>query len=138
MTDEQKDKPRIVVDGDWKEQVQAEKEAARQAAEQKTPEKPSADPLPPASFSLLVSSLATQALMWMGQIPDPEGKSNVQIDHAKHSIDMLGMLEEKTKGNLTPEESVAMDQVLHELRMVYVAVAKTPPDSPDLATPGET
>ena len=137
MTDEQEGKRKIVVDSDWKEQVQAEKEAAQRPATDEPPPEESENQLPPATFPLLVSSLATQALMMMGQIPDPGGKVSVELDHAKHTIDMLGMLEEKTKGNLTTEEAAMMEQVLHQLRMVYVAVAKNPDAAPDLFTPGE-
>jgi hypothetical protein len=137
MTEEQEGKPKIVVDSNWKEQVQAEKEAAQQSPKDEPTPEESASQLPPATFPLLVSSLATQALMTMGQIPDPEGKASVELDHAKHTIDMLEVLDEKTKGNLTTEEAAMMQQVLHQIRMVYVAVAKNPTAAPDLFTPGE-
>jgi hypothetical protein len=143
MTEEQEEKPEIVVDSDWKEQVQAEKEAARKAAEEQPHEEQTADQLPPPSFQLLVSSLATQTLMAMGQIPDPEGKMTAQLDHAKHAIDMLAMLETKTKGNLTGDEATMLDQVLHELRMAYIAISKNPAAvqdpaaTPDIFKPGD-
>jgi hypothetical protein len=130
MSDEQPTKPKIIVDDDWKERVQAEKEAAQKGRDEQPQTDAAAQELPPASFPMLVTSLATQALATMGQIPDPSGKSLVQLDHARHVIDTLAMLEEKTKGNLTPEESQMMTQVLHELRMVFVAVSNAPAHEP--------
>ena len=134
--------PRIIVDEDWKERAQREKEAAEAAKRarqsQGSTESPSAGhrddagtgpPLPPASFGALVSSLAAQAMAALGQVPDPaEGRPVVRSDLARHLIDTLGVLEEKTQGNLTPDESKMLDSVLHELRLVYLAVSKAPAD----------
>jgi hypothetical protein len=129
MTEENKDK-KIIIDEDWKAQVEAEKEAIKQqesaAADQ--PQQ-SADDLemPPASFPLLVTTLATQSLTAMGQIPDPvEGKAIVRLEVARHFIDTLSMLEEKTKGNLTAEEEQMLGGALHQLRMAFVAVQSAP------------
>ena len=129
MSEEQKD-PKIIVDEDWKSQVQAEKEAAtanEESAESAGPEapEPHADTaphhVPEASLSVLVSTLAAQAMTAMGHLPDPvEGHSVVRPDLAKHYIDMIGVLDEKTKGNLTPDEAGMMENVLHELRMIFV------------------
>ena len=66
--------------------------------------------------------MATQALAELGQIPDASGKATVRLDLAKHVIDTLAVLEEKTRGNLTQEEEVMLTQLLHELRMTFVAV----------------
>ena len=57
----------------------------------------------------------------LGQFPDPEGKQVVQLEVAHHIIDMLGVLEEKTKGNLSQHEYVALNHLLHDLRMAYMA-----------------
>lgn len=131
------EKPRIIVDEDWKAQVEREKEMARQKAEQplappETPERPGQ--FPPASLELLVSMFATEALMAMGQIPHPvSGKHEAYLPQAKHLIDLLQVLEDKTKGNRTDEETKMFDQVLHELRLAFVAVQKhleTLPKSP--------
>ncbi|HUG69970.1 MAG TPA: DUF1844 domain-containing protein [Pirellulaceae bacterium] len=138
MSEEETSKPKIIVDDDWKSRAQAEKEqlqrevaAKHQPADPSAPEpaspssKPEADePLPPASFSVLVMSLATQALASMGQVPDVDGKPVVELGHAKHFIDTLGVLAEKTKGNLTSEESAMLTNALHELRLLFVAVGK--------------
>lgn len=78
--------------------------------------------LPPATLSSLVSVLGTQALIALGQIADPvSGKSNVDVEQAKHFIDLVAMLETKTAGNRTDEESQLIDGVLHQLRMMFVA-----------------
>lgn len=120
--------PKIVVDSDWKSQAQAEKEKlnaqaeAKAAAASSTP-KGRAGPGEPAQLTDLVSMLVTQALMYMGGIPDPRtGQAVVALDYAKIYIDMLGVLEEKTKGNLTPDEEKMLGQTAHELRMEFVEV----------------
>jgi hypothetical protein len=131
MREEQKEGPKIIVDEDWKSQVQAEKEkAATASAESAEPKEPAASEpdgktaphhVPDASLSVLVSTLAAQAMTAMGHLPDPiEGHAVVRPDLAKHYIDMLGVLDEKTKGNLTPDEAGMMENVLHELRMIFV------------------
>lgn len=78
--------------------------------------------LPPASFSLIVSTFATEAMIALGQLPGHDGqRPPVMLDHAKHLIDLLGVLDEKTRGNLTREESLMLDSVLHQLRMAFIA-----------------
>ncbi|HVV73667.1 MAG TPA: DUF1844 domain-containing protein, partial [Verrucomicrobiae bacterium] len=72
-------------------------------------------------LAVLLTTLATQALVSMGQIPHPvSGKPEVQLEEAKHFIDTLEMLETKTAGNRTPEETRLLDNLLHELRLGYV------------------
>ncbi len=128
------EKPKIAVDDDWKAQAQAEKE---KLAEQVTkPEAAAEDEaaagaegqareLPPANFATLVSSLVTQIIFSLGGVEDPKTKRRyVDLDLAKHHIDILGLLEEKTKGNLTDEEKKLLDQALYEVRMQYVQIAQ--------------
>ncbi len=121
MSTDPSQKPKIIVDDNWKEKVRAERQTLQKKEESPPPKQEQLE-IPPASFSFLVSSMATQVLAELGQIPDSTGKSMVRFDHAKHVIDTLGMLEEKTRGNLTHEESTMLTQILHELRMVFVAV----------------
>ena len=72
---------------------------------------------------MLVSMLATQAMIGLGQIPDPlENKPAVKLEVAQHHIDMLGVLEEKTKGNLTDEEENMLSNIAYQLRMAFVAI----------------
>jgi len=92
-------------------------EADEQAEEKAESEGPQ---MPPASFEMLLSTLATQAMHAMGLVPGPDGKSEADRDLARHFIDTLGILEEKTRGNLTDEESQMLEQILHEMRMMFV------------------
>jgi hypothetical protein len=122
--------PKIIVDTDWKSQAQAEKE--RLAAAEKPAAKPAGAPAGPEdegpiqpTFNELVRMLATQALMYLGAFPDPEsGKRMVALEPAQFNIEMLGVLEAKTKGNLTAEEQTMITRMLYELRMQYVEIAK--------------
>jgi hypothetical protein len=69
--------------------------------------------------------MVTQALMYMGAFPDPEtGRAVVSLEYARLHIDLLAVLEEKTKGNLTPEEAEGLVQVISELRLRYVEISK--------------
>jgi hypothetical protein len=80
--------------------------------------------LPPATFATLVQTLATQAAIFMSEQRDPETGAIVRnLDLAKHNIDLLRMLEEKTKGNLADDERRLLESVLYELLMAYVAAA---------------
>jgi len=134
MTDENQkpagDSPEIHVDESWKKQVEAEKNAARQAKlDGKTDDSPQ---LPPATFETLVSSLATQALACLGAIPDPvEQKPVVRKPLARHFIDSIAMLEEKTRGNLEKDEAELVQGALHQLRMMYIEVPDAPPEEPE-------
>lgn len=133
MNEEQSEgKPKIFVDEDWKARAQAEKEElskeprVQQESEPPPQERPKSarGPLPPASFSMLVSTLSTQALVCLGTVENPvTGKAEKDLDQSKHFIDTLQVLQEKTRGNLTPEEDALLESVLHELRMAYVQVA---------------
>jgi hypothetical protein len=81
--------------------------------------------LPPASLSLLLTSLGTQALMALGQITNPlTNQAEVDRDQARHCIDLLGMLETKTAGNRTTEESRLLEELLYELRMLFLKAGK--------------
>ncbi len=125
---DEKEKPKIIVDDDWKAQAQAEKEKLDEQAkeqEDKGPQGPAARELPPPTFSTLISSLAAQTMLAMGGMEDPRTKRRiVDLALAKHHIDTLAALEEKTKGNLTDEEVKLLDQVLYQVRMQYVQMAQ--------------
>ena len=81
-------------------------------------------PLPPATFSFLVLSLRTQAEMQLGLMQYGEEKAEPDLMLARHSIDMLGMLLEKTKGNLGLEEQRLLENSLTELRFRFVQVSE--------------
>jgi hypothetical protein len=128
------DEKKIIIDEDWKSQVQAEKDAAAKskpaaessgAASDAPPSGVMGDaPMPPASLELLLTMLATEALVALGQMPHPAtGQVQVHPNQAKYLIDTIDVLKEKTKGNLTPGEQQLIETLLHQLRIVYVDVA---------------
>lgn len=149
MSSESDAEKKIVVDTDWKEQVRQEK-AKQQAAEaqsaaQASPSEPQSEPQPEESssqpeprqaaaghapkpdFQVLISMLATQAFHALGHIPDPaSGERLHQPEAAQFMIDLLAVLEDKTKGNLSAEENAMLEGVLHDLRMAYIALPKSP------------
>jgi Domain of unknown function (DUF1844) len=119
---------KIIIDEDWKSQVQAEKEAEKRS-QPEAPDvaaaagEPDDPPMPPASLELLVSSLVTEALIALGQVPHPAtGKASLRRHQAKYLIDTIEMLHQKTKGNVTPEEERFFEQLLHQLRMAFVSL----------------
>ena len=79
----------------------------------------------PVTFSSLVFSLAASALTHLGQEAHPTGTASVELPMAKQIIDLLSMLQEKTKGNLTDEEEGYLTQTLFALRMKFVELEKT-------------
>ena len=134
--------PSVHVDDEWKQQAQREKERlagkpaeappaepppapAAEAPKDKPPE-PAAKPhrdLPPASFGFLIEQFVSQSLLYMGLMSHPAtGKTEKDLDVARHAIDMLGMIQAKTKGNLSADEEQALTQSLYELRMTFVKV----------------
>jgi hypothetical protein len=81
--------------------------------------------LPTIDFSTFVLSLSHSALMHLGQAPHPEtGGLEKSLPMARQTIDLLGMLEEKTKGNLSGDEERLLTQILFDLRMRYVEHSK--------------
>ena len=79
------------------------------------------------SFASFVLSLSTQALVHLGEIADPiDGGTHVSLDAARHIIDILAVLREKTVGNLDPAESALLESALYDLRMKYVDRARRP------------
>ncbi len=126
---EEKGKKKIIIDEDWKNKAQKEKEVLKAKDKvEKTDEtagQQGEQPLPQGDFSSLISLLATQALFAMGVITtekDKEPKKDLRL--AKFHIDMLEALEEKTKGNLTEQEQKFLSGTLSQLRMGFVNAAK--------------
>jgi len=138
MADEQ---PSLHIDTDWKKQAQEEKrKLAEQArAKQAAPAAPvvtaSGKPgpvaptrrpgrsLPQPGFGSLVQSVMTQILYYLGELPATGGQAAMDLDLAKHHLDTLSMLEEKTKNNLSLEEQSLLDAALYETRTRFVNVA---------------
>lgn len=119
--------PKLHIDSDWKAEAQAEKERLAAKAEEKTAEagNPAPGELPPADFKSLMGLLASQAIMGLGAYTDPQtGGVVIDLPGAKFAIDLLGVLEEKTKGNLSDEEADEIAKVVTELRSRFVQVAQ--------------
>jgi hypothetical protein len=99
-------------------------EAKSQKPQQEMPkgERPAEDiQLPEVNFSTFVFSLSSSALFHFGEMADPAtGAKEKNLPMAKHTIDILGMLEEKTRGNLTGDEEQLLKNILYDLRMRYV------------------
>lgn len=165
MSEESSEEPKLIIDEDWKTQVQREKEELKQKSaeeasreevatdessdensseadpqqsepqhpdpqaqtepSQAAPDAESLPPPPPASITLLATTLATQAMSALGQLPGDDGQTApINLDYARHFIDLIGVLEEKTKGNLTEEESSYLSEILHQMRMAFVATSQ--------------
>jgi hypothetical protein len=131
------DEPKIIVDEDWKDQVQKEKEQLREqesatpAAEGAPPTGPGGQEIPPASMSFLISMLSSQVMMALGFLPDPSGQQPpVDLGMAKHFIDLLGVLEEKTEGNLNEEEKQMLTESLHQFRMAFMQMTSQTAEAP--------
>jgi hypothetical protein len=129
------DEKRIIIDEDWKSRVEAEKEEAVKGAQPTAAQGPPAGPadladveLPPASLEMLLTTLGTEALMAMGQLPHPvTGQRHPVPNQARYLIDTIEVLRDKTKGNLTSDEQQLIDNLLHQLRMVFVEAMHQPP-----------
>lgn len=77
--------------------------------------------IPPVDFQTFISTLATTALIHLGHLPDPStGEQIKNLDVAKYHIDIIDMLREKTKGNLSPKEKRFLDEVLHDLKLRFI------------------
>ena len=101
------------------------------ASAEEMPELGTDIPLPPATFEFLVLSLRSQAEVQLGLLHFGEEKDRPKpnLPLARHSIDMLGMLAEKTKGNLTMDEQRMIENSLTELRYRFVQAAENKPQS---------
>ncbi|HVZ92961.1 MAG TPA: DUF1844 domain-containing protein [Phycisphaerales bacterium] len=132
MANEPGEAPKIIVDSDWKSKAQAEKERLAEVDAAAEAKKPAGGGgaggqggLPKADFMSLVGMLATQAVMYLGGMADRKtGAAIFDPEYAGHMIDLLSVLEEKSKGNLTPEEASELNAVLHELRGRFVELSR--------------
>ncbi len=140
------EEPKVFIDEDWKSRVQREKEEARKRLEAEAEAKANsaaaaaASPAGPAplmpdspegeaeegapfeaTFDSLLQSLATQAIFALGFIAQEGQQVMVNLDQAKFTIDIISMLKEKTRGNLTLEETGGLEETLSELQRLFVA-----------------
>jgi hypothetical protein len=111
---------KIQIDDDWKSQAAAEKERLAQTTADSSPRDAGA-----ADFSSLVQLLAMQVVVGLGGMMGPGGQEippNMEI--AKHHIDLLDILDSKTKNNLDKNERAMLDTTLHQLRLAYVETVR--------------
>jgi hypothetical protein len=144
MADE---KPSLHIDTDWKKQAQEEKrklaeqekqKAAASAVSPASAAGPAAPPashaqtptgqrtgreLPAPSCAALVQSVVTQVFFYLGDLTPRGAEPQLNLDMAKYQLDILGVIEEKTKGNLTPDEQHILDAALYEARIRFVNVS---------------
>lgn len=107
------DENRKNIDESWKETISKEKETLKKEDKFVPPD---------ADFNFFVTTLALQASICLGEVANPvTNKKEEDLNQAKLLIDTLGMLKEKTKGNLTKEETDLLENVLYELRMHYIS-----------------
>lgn len=81
------------------------------------------EPIPQIDFSTFLLSLSTSAMVHLGDAPAPDGTSEKNLQLARQTIDMLALLQDKTKGNLTDDEAQLLGQLLYDLRVRYVQAA---------------
>ena len=104
------------VDEDWKRQVAQEKAKAEKKEEPKP-----GDPTGPTPFMEFINALASEVMIYLGAVAHPQtGEAVFAPEQAKQTIDILHLLEQKTKGNLTPDEEKLLTNMVHELRLAYV------------------
>jgi uncharacterized protein YjaG (DUF416 family) len=104
------------IDESWKEAAEKEKETLKKEGKFIPPEP---------DFNFFITTLSLQASIALGHIPNPTTNTKEEdLTQAKFLIDTLGMLKEKTKGNLSADETNLLENVLYELRMQYVNKTK--------------
>jgi hypothetical protein len=137
------EKPSLHIDTDWKKQAQEEK---RKLAEQEKQKAAAAAPVPapgrpgptggsgvpgqrgirevpPPSFAALVQSVVTQIFFYLGDLAPRGTEPQLNLDMAKYQLDLLGVIDEKTKNNLKSDEQRLLDTALYEAQMRFVSVA---------------
>lgn len=133
MTEEKgfviKDRRSFDEKGDRKKEQPAEKPEKKEQEEappaQEAKKEAERPPLPEVNFNSLIFSLSSTALFHLGEIADPQsGEKKQDLPLAKHSIDTISMLKEKTAGNLDEEEAKFLESVLTDLRWRYVKASK--------------
>jgi len=124
-----KDRRRFTEEAEAGEDARKESEAApKEEPKAETAQEPGPEagedektPFPEVTMATFIFSLSSSALVHLGEIPDPStNQSSVDLGIAKQIIDTLGMLQDKTKGNLDPDEDRLLRSVLYDLRMRYI------------------
>jgi len=111
--------------GDVKDQERKEEPRKEETRKKAPVEETEGTPLPEVNFNSLIFSLSSSALINLGEIADPHtGQTHKDLALAKHSIDTIAMLQDKTKGNLNAEDQRFLDTILADLRWRYVKIAE--------------
>ena len=129
MGNKEEEKGFVIRDRRFSAEKEGEKDSKPGKEEEKKEEtqEPSQEevPLVEIDFTHFLLSLSTSALIHLGEVPDPVSKQSAkQLPLAKQTIDIIGMLQEKTKGNLTPDEQKLIEYILYDLRMRFVKATK--------------
>jgi hypothetical protein len=115
----------LSTEGEARDSKPSEPQPARAPAPSAPGEQP-APPhtLPPVDFTTFILSLSSSALMHMGDLPGPQpGPTTRDLPLAKHTIDLLSLLQQKTRGNLSADEDKLLESLLYDLRLRYVDLA---------------
>lgn len=116
-----KDKRTFDEKGEIKEKTEKTETREDEGKEKIKEEKKESAPLPEINFSSFLLSLSSSTLLHLGEIADPQsGKKRKDLALAKQSIDIINILKDKTKGNLTEEEEKLLEHLLYDLRMRFV------------------
>jgi hypothetical protein len=128
------DSGKLHIDDDWKAEARREKERLAEEIE-----RTESAGMPESSFAEIVNTLALQAMVGLGGIAGPGGQRvPPNLEMAKHFIDLLDVLDQKTRGNLSDAEKRALDATLYNLRLVFVDLAGGAPPTPPPGPPGQT
>lgn len=120
------------IDEEWKRRAEAEKKMLSQKEREEAEKRRRAKALPRANFTNFISGLAGQVMVSLGQMENPmTGTKEVDLEHARYTIDVLKMLKEKTKGNLSKQEDAQLDSLIYQLQMAFVQVSDSAPDKPE-------
>ena len=121
MADEEK---KLIIDDDWKHEAQKEKEILEAQEKEAKAKKQQAPTLPDADFQGLLSVFATQAYLALGLLKTSEDAEPIQdFPMAKYNIDMLAVIQDKTQGNLSDDETQMLEEAVSNLRMAFVQLS---------------
>jgi hypothetical protein len=134
MAEDDKEQPKIIIDTDWKEQARRDKEEADRKVRE-SEEAGETGPLPGPHLAEIIQMITMQATIGLGGFRDQSGQAIApNLEYAKHYIDLLELLQTKTRNNLDEQEKGMLEGTLHELRMVFVdvynALTQQPPTQP--------
>ena len=129
MGNKEEEKGFVIRDRRFSAEKEGEKDSKPSKEEEKKEEPVDASQeevqFPEIDFTHFLLSLSTSALIQLGEVPDPVSKQSAkQLPLAKQTIDIIGMLQEKTKGNLTPDEEKLIEYILYDLRIRFVKATK--------------